>query len=135
MILLFSNVVIRTSDVIDLKRDVPVGCKQADEDQLTFEILEKAENQDDFQELLLASPKTYPDLAAKYEETKYNFSHRRNKKFERKQRDFYKNQTEKARQRFAESTKRHFEPTHRERRLHQWGVGALMSPKLPTSDW
>ena len=70
MILLFSNVVIRTSDVIDLKRDVPVGCKQADEDQLTFEILEKAENQDNFQELLLASPKTYPDLATKYEETK-----------------------------------------------------------------
>ena len=66
---------------------------------------------------------------------RYNFSHRRNKKFERKQRDFYKNQTDQARQRFAESKKRHFEPTHRERRLHQWGVGALMSPKLPTSDW
>ena len=56
--------------MIDLKRDVPVGCKQTDEDQLTFEMLEKAENQDNFQELLLASPKTYPDLATKYEETK-----------------------------------------------------------------
>ena len=70
LILVFSNVVIRTSDVIGSKRDVPVGCKQTDEDQLTYEMLEKAENQDNFQELLLASPKTYPDLAAKYEETK-----------------------------------------------------------------
>ena len=54
--------------MIGLKRDVPVGCKQTDE--LTCEMLEKAESQDNFQELLLASPKTYPDLATKYEETK-----------------------------------------------------------------